>query len=110
MSKNYVSTVIKTAESQLGYLEKKSNKDLYDKTANAGSANYTKYAHEFDTKYVGFYNGKKNGFACSDEFVRTIVRWQSNDLVNLYNDNYGTDGEDWEEISQIKSILHNNTL
>lgn len=69
MSKNYVSTVIKTAESQLGYLEKKSNKDLYDKTANAGSANYTKYAYEFDTKYVGFYNGKKNGFAWCDVFV-----------------------------------------
>jgi hypothetical protein len=38
------------------------------------------------------------------------VRWKSNDLVNLYNDNYGTDGEDWEEISQIKSILNNTTL
>lgn len=51
----------------------------------------------------------KNKYSCSDEFVRTVVRWQSNDLVNLYNDNYGMDGEDWEEISQIKSILNNTT-
>ena len=52
----------------------------------------------------------KSKYSCSDEFVRTVVRWQSNDLVNLYNDNYGTDGEDWEEISQIKSILNNTTI
>ena len=51
----------------------------------------------------------KSKYSCSDEFVRTVVRWQSNDLVNLYNDNYGTDGENWEEISQIKSILNKNT-
>lgn len=47
----------------------------------------------------------KSKYSCSDEFVRTIVRWQSNDLVNLYNDNYGSDNENWEEISQIKTIL-----
>lgn len=35
--------VTKVAESEVGYLEKKSNKDLDNKTANAGSANYTKY-------------------------------------------------------------------
>ena len=35
--------VIEVATSQLGYLEKKSNKDLDSKTANAGSKNYTKY-------------------------------------------------------------------
>ena len=69
MAKCYASTLIKIAEAELGYLEKKSNKDLYDKTGNAGSANYTKYAYEFDTKYSGFYNGKKNGFAWCDVFV-----------------------------------------
>lgn len=52
----------------------------------------------------------KSKYQCSDEFVRTVVRWQSNDLVNLYNDNYGTDGEDWEEISQIKSILNKDNI
>ena len=39
--------VIEVAQSQLGYLEKKSNKDLESKTANAGSANYTKYGKWF---------------------------------------------------------------
>ena len=69
MSKNYVSKLLEIANAELGYLEKKSNKDLYSKTGNAGSANYTKYAYEFDTKYSGFYNGKKNGFAWCDMFV-----------------------------------------
>ena len=35
--------LIRTAEAELGYLEKKSNKSLDDKTANAGGGNYTKY-------------------------------------------------------------------
>ena len=69
MAKCYASKVIEIALGEVGYLEKASNKNLYDKTANAGSNNYTKYAYEFDTKYVGFYNGKKNGFAWCDVFV-----------------------------------------
>lgn len=40
---NAIDKLIATAETEIGYLEKKSNKDLDDKTANAGSANYTKY-------------------------------------------------------------------
>lgn len=35
--------VISVAKAEIGYLEKKSNKDLNSKTANAGSKNYTKY-------------------------------------------------------------------
>ena len=61
--------VIKIAEAEVGYLEKKSNANLYDKTANAGSANYTKYAYEMDNLHPTFYNGKKNGFAWCDVFV-----------------------------------------
>lgn len=52
-----------------GYLEKKSNSSLEDKTANAGSNNYTKYARDFDQKYPRWYNGKKNGYAWCDMFV-----------------------------------------
>lgn len=63
------STVIHIAEQEVGYLEKKSNSSLYDKTANAGSNNFTKYAYEMDTKYPSFYNGKKNGYAWCDCFV-----------------------------------------
>jgi len=61
--------LIKTATAEVGYLEKETNKNLYDKTANAGDGNYTKYAYEMDTKYSGFYNGKKNGYAWCDVFV-----------------------------------------
>ena len=40
---DFIDKLIATAEAELGYLEKKSNKNLDDKTANAGSNNYTKY-------------------------------------------------------------------
>ena len=43
---NTVDKVLKVAEAEVGYLEKKSNAFLNDKTANAGSANYTKYTYE----------------------------------------------------------------
>lgn len=43
---NYASKVIEVAESQVGYLEKKSASDLDSKTANAGYNNYTKYARD----------------------------------------------------------------
>lgn len=69
MAKNYASSVIKIAKAEVGYLEKKSNSNLYDKEKNSGSNNYTKYAYEFDTKYPNFYNGKKNGYAWCDIFV-----------------------------------------
>lgn len=61
-------TVIKIARAEVNYLEKKSNSNLDDKTANAGNKNYTKYARDLD-KISGFYNGKKNGFAWCDVFV-----------------------------------------
>ena len=38
--------VIAVAEAEEGYLEKKSNSQLDDKTANAGSNNYTKYGRD----------------------------------------------------------------
>ena len=65
---NAIDKVIKIASEEVGYLEKKSNSQLYDKTANAGYGNYTKYAYEFDTKYSGFYNGRKNGHPWCDCF------------------------------------------
>jgi hypothetical protein len=69
MSKCYASKVIAIALAELGYHEKATNANLYAKTTNSGSNNYTKYANDFDTKYTGFYNGKKNGFAWCDMFV-----------------------------------------
>lgn len=38
--------LIKIADQEIGYLEKKNNKQLDDKKANAGNNNYTKYARD----------------------------------------------------------------
>ena len=56
-----VERLLSTAAAEVGYLEKKTNAQLNDKTANAGSANFTKYARDLDK--LKFYNGPKNGFA-----------------------------------------------
>lgn len=57
--------VIAVALSYVGYLEKKSNSQLDDFKANAGSGNYTKFARDLDA-IPNFYNGKKQGFAWCD--------------------------------------------
>ena len=59
--------LIAIAEDEIGYLEKKSNSNLDDKTANAGYNNWTKYAR--DLYQAGYYNGNKNGYAWCDCFV-----------------------------------------
>lgn len=59
--------VIAIAVNEDGYLEKKSNSNLDSPSANAGSANYTKYARDLDN--LGVYNGPKNGYAWCDVFV-----------------------------------------
>ena len=59
--------VIDIALNEVGYIEKASNNNLDDKTANQGSGNYTKYARDLDN--ISFYNGPKNGYAWCDVFV-----------------------------------------
>lgn len=56
--------VLKIAREEIGYKEKASNSHLDDKTANAGSGNYTKFAR--DTK--GYW-GDKQGFDWCTSFV-----------------------------------------
>lgn len=56
------SRVIAFAEAEVGYLEKASTAQLDDKTANAGDANFTKYARDLDA-ISGFYNTPKQSFA-----------------------------------------------
>ena len=51
---NYASKVLKIAEAEVGYLEKASSASLDNKTANAGSANYTKYGRDM-CKITGVY-------------------------------------------------------
>ena len=67
MSKVYLDKILALAEAEVGYLEKASNSQLDDKTANAGSGNWTKYAR--DLYAAGYYNGNKNGYAWCDVFV-----------------------------------------
>lgn len=41
-----IERLLSVASDEVGYLEKKNSNFLYDKTANAGNANYTKYGYE----------------------------------------------------------------
>lgn len=52
MDKN-IEKLILIAKNEIGYLEKKSNIQLDDKTANAGSNNYTKYWRDIKPSYQG---------------------------------------------------------
>ena len=45
--------IIQTAVNEIGYLEKADGHDLYDKTANAGGRNYTKYWADIKPSYQG---------------------------------------------------------
>ena len=62
-----VEKLLKTALAEDGYLEKKTNSQLDDKTANAGYNNWNKYARDLDL--MGIYNGKKNGYAWCDVYT-----------------------------------------
>ena len=46
-----IDKLIQIANAEVGYLEKSSNSQLDSKTANAGTANYTKYWR--DIKQIG---------------------------------------------------------
>ena len=48
---NTADKVIQIALAEVGYLEKKDGNNLYDKTANAGDKNYTKYGKEMHEIY-----------------------------------------------------------
>lgn len=61
-----VDQLIVLAKGEVGYLEKKTNSNLYDKTANAGSNNYNKYAYELASTDI--FNGNKNGYAWCTSF------------------------------------------
>lgn len=55
------------AAAEIGYKEKKTNSQLDNPGANAGDANYTKYAR--DLAAAGYYQASKQGFAWCDMFV-----------------------------------------
>lgn len=63
MSNVYTDEVISIAKAEDGYLEKKTNAYLDDKTKNAGNKNYTKYARDVYQKAKKLLNGNKQGSA-----------------------------------------------
>lgn len=63
---------IAIALAEVGYLEKKSNSQLDDQTANAGYNNYTKYARDLDA-ITDFYNGRKQSAAWCDVFCDWVM-------------------------------------
>lgn len=67
-----VQRVLQIARQEIGYREKSSGSCLDDKTANAGGANYTKYARDLDA-IPHFYNGPKQGFAWCDVFYDWLL-------------------------------------
>lgn len=76
------SELIKIAEAEVGYLEKKTNANLDSKTENAGTNNWTKYAR--DLYAAGYYNGNKNGHAWCDvfhDYCHYIAAGKSKDLA-----------------------------
>ena len=66
-----INALVETAESEIGYVEKATNSQLNDKTANPGNGNYTKYGAYFDSQRgeYEYYNGRKNGFDWCDQFA-----------------------------------------
>ena len=66
-----IARVVEIANGEIGYVEKATNSQLNDKTANPGSGNYTKYGAYFDSQRgeYEYYNGRKNGYDWCDQFV-----------------------------------------
>lgn len=64
--------IIEIALAEVGYLEKKSNSQLNDKTANAGTANWTKYG-----VWYGDYTGAGSSFY-NTYWCAMFVSWCSN--------------------------------
>ena len=63
-----INKVLSIANAEIGYLEKKTNAYLDDKTKNAGSNNYTKYARDL-LKWIG------SPFSQGTAWCQTFVQW-----------------------------------
>lgn len=62
-----IAEVINVANSEIGYIEKKSNNSLYSKEENIGVNNYTKYANDLNT--LNFYKSNMQGQPWCDIFI-----------------------------------------
>ncbi len=88
-----INDLISLAKNEVGYLEKKTNAYLDEKTKNSGYNNYTKYARDLDN-ISNFYNGKKNGYSwCSVFvawcFVKTFGVARAKELLNYPSKSLG---------------------
>lgn len=63
-----VEQLLQTARAEIGYIEKETNSQLDNPTANPGDGNWNKYARDLDALGI-VYNGRKNGYAWCDCFV-----------------------------------------
>ena len=63
-----VERLLQTARAEIGYIEKETNSQLDNPTANPGDGNWNKYARDLDALGI-VYNGRKNGYAWCDCFV-----------------------------------------
>lgn len=63
--------VIRQAQSMIGYLEKRTNAQLFSMTANAGHNNYQRFGYElfYAGGSTGWYNGNKNGYEWCAQFA-----------------------------------------
>ena len=91
---NTANDVVNIAISQEGYIEKASNASLDDKTANAGTANYTKYHRDL---------GVGQGLAWCAYFVRWVLQ-----TAGVPSSEYPTSGyvPDWQTFYINKGRYH----
>ena len=97
---NTVDKVIDVAMGEVGYREKAINKNLDDFTANAGSANFTKYARDYNDWGIGDYQGqawcdvfvdwcfiKAYGLTTAQELLGGFSAWTPSSAQNFKNMN-----------------------
>lgn len=73
-----INALILTAKLEVGYMEKKSDSNLYDKTANAGSNNYIVYVH-IVPKEISGYNWDKYYVGITSQTPKK--RWVKMELI-----------------------------
>jgi hypothetical protein len=86
-----IKKLLEIASGEVGYLEKKSNASLDDFTANAGTANYTKYARDYAAWGWGNYQGQP----WCDVFVSWCFKTAFNDDLVAGHNSYCPSHVNW---------------
>lgn len=80
---NLLNKVIALEREQQGYIEKASNKDLDSKTANKGTANFTKYSRDINN--VGLMGCQGQPWCCSSQFWIDLECFGKEIALKLWN-------------------------